>query len=355
MKPCLYVFVGFWLLVATSVWACNTPVFRYALVYWPPDSYEVVVIHRGPLNAEGQDLLKKLQETSDRSSANILVKTVDTMRAPDSEMVKLREGRSPSELPWLVVRYPELLQIREPVWDGPFTAAMVEELLHSPVRAEVVRRILTGESAVWILVESGVKERDEAAVQRLEAQLKRMEETLKLPVLEDDRGGYVDVTNVDLKVAFSMIRVARTNPREQLLIQNLLPITSDSEEALQPAAFPIFGRGRALCVLIGDDIDAWNIEDICSFLIGRCSCQVKQLNPGMDLLISTEWDRMLATRMSVYAQASLSENPSESATTKDNSPGMLRRNLLLVVFLQLAAVVIATSVVMWQKKRRGRG
>ena len=38
-------------------WACSVPVFRYALEMWPPDEYEVVLFHQGPLNKEQKQLL----------------------------------------------------------------------------------------------------------------------------------------------------------------------------------------------------------------------------------------------------------------------------------------------------------
>ncbi|HUQ72324.1 MAG TPA: hypothetical protein VM165_22550, partial [Planctomycetaceae bacterium] len=31
-------------------WACNVPVFRYALEHWRPDPYRLTVLHRGPLD-----------------------------------------------------------------------------------------------------------------------------------------------------------------------------------------------------------------------------------------------------------------------------------------------------------------
>ena len=35
------------------------------------------------------------------------------------------------------------------------------------------------------------------------------------------------------------------------------------------------------------------IHDLTEFLCGACSCQVKEQNPGFDLLLSTDWNAAL--------------------------------------------------------------
>ena len=57
------VFLGWaalaWLVVvAPIVLACSVPVFRYALERWPPDAYEVLILHDGPLAERDQELLE---------------------------------------------------------------------------------------------------------------------------------------------------------------------------------------------------------------------------------------------------------------------------------------------------------
>jgi hypothetical protein len=55
----------------------------------------------------------------------------------------------------------------------------------------------------------------------------------------------------------------------------------------------VFGRGIVLFALVGDGISEENIEESCMFLTGPCSCQVKALNPGLDMLIKFKWDDVL--------------------------------------------------------------
>jgi hypothetical protein len=35
------------------------------------------------------------------------------------------------------------------------------------------------------------------------------------------------------------------------------------------------------------------IRELTEFLCGACSCQVKEQNPGFDLLLTTDWNRAL--------------------------------------------------------------
>lgn len=58
-------------------------------------------------------------------------------------------------------------------------------------------------------------------------------------------------------------------------------------------AFPIFGRGRVLCALVGEGISEMNVEEVCGFVSGACSCVVKYQNPGVDMLMDVRWDAAL--------------------------------------------------------------
>jgi hypothetical protein len=59
----------------------------------------------------------------------------------------------------------------------------------------------------------------------------------------------------------------------------------------EPIVFPIYGRGIALVAIVGEGINEWNIREAAEFITGPCSCQAKLSNPGVDLLISMDWDR----------------------------------------------------------------
>ena len=65
------------------------------------------------------------------------------------------------------------------------------------------------------------------------------------------------------------------------------------KDAKEPLVIPIFGRGRALYALGGAGLKAETIAQAARFLIGKCSSEEKELNPGADLLIAADWDELL--------------------------------------------------------------
>ena len=91
-----------------SVFACNGPVFRYALERWPAAPYEVVIYHRGALGAEDQKVVDWLETCSfqEEMRANLLVGTVDLDTLEAGEAKKVWGDKPEPELPRVVVRYP---------------------------------------------------------------------------------------------------------------------------------------------------------------------------------------------------------------------------------------------------------
>ncbi|MFH1719194.1 MAG: hypothetical protein ABIF19_17700, partial [Planctomycetota bacterium] len=94
-----------------------------------------------------------------------------------------------------------------------------------------------------------------------------------------------------LSFEFSILPVSRSDPNEQMLLTMLLRSEPDLDEyADGPVVFPVFGRGRALYALAGEGINADNIREAIGFLTGPCGCEIKMLNPGVDLLMAVNWD-----------------------------------------------------------------
>ncbi len=270
--------------------ACNVPVFRFALERWRPDPYRATLFHRGPLADADRALIGTLEERQEKSSLNLAVRIVDAAELEDADREFL-SSLGDLKLPSLVVHYPAHLRIATPVWSGPFNAESVTRLTDSPIRNALVRRLADGQTAVWLLVESGQPEKDDAIAMLVESQLKKLEQELKLPELTDSSEDKL-LAATPLKLAFSVLRIPRGDA-EQPLIQMLLQSEPDLAERSDPMVFPVFGRGRALLPLVGAGITTDNIFDSAAFLVGACSCEVKDQNPGFDLLLAADWDTLL--------------------------------------------------------------
>lgn len=280
--------------------ACNVPVFRFALERWRPDPYRVVLFHQGPLTAADLELIRPLEEAQSTSLANHSLRTVDVNDfekpvADGDEQARLDRlsfaTQRDAPLPRLVVLYPDHLRIAKPVWAGQPSRESIASLLDSPVRQELIKRLAAGQTAVWLLVEPAGNQ-GESVVQLLEGELKKLEQELKLPELTTAPEDAL-LADTPLRVGFSVLRIRRDDPTEQALVAMLIGSEPDLAERSDPMVFPVFGRGRALLPLIGAGITAKNIHDSAEFLVGPCSCEVKELNPGFDLLLSTDWDKQL--------------------------------------------------------------
>jgi hypothetical protein len=95
---------------------------------------------------------------------------------------------------------------------------------------------------------------------------------------------------------FSTLRLSRDAAQEHAFVQMLLGTESDLDEVTAPIVFPVFGQGRALYALVGDGIKDETIEKSATFLIGKCSCEVKEQNPGMDLLLAADWKQIVESQ-----------------------------------------------------------
>lgn len=273
-------------------WACNVPVFRYALERWRPDPYRLVLFHRGPLPESLQKLADDWEDPIDPLTANARMRTVDLAETPSDGDKKLFEAQKDAELPLLLVQYPQSSAIDVPVWAGPMNQESMDRLVFSPLRSELVRRLAAGQTAVWLLLESGDASKDDATAAKLETEIKLVAEKLKLPELTSSPDDNL-LSSTPLKIAFSVLRVPRGVPAEQPLVDMLLHSESDLYEFKEPMVFPVFGRGRALLPLIGAGITPDNLRGSADFLVGECSCEIKELNPGFDLLLSVDWQSLL--------------------------------------------------------------
>ncbi len=144
-------------LATVSLWACSVPVFRYPLEQWPPDVYQATVFHRGPLSAAQQALARELNGDgpAGRLRANVSLQTVDLAQNPAPELLDFWRELRAENLPWLLVRYPHAVRLPDQIISASFVETTVRQLLDSPARKELTRRVAQGDSAVWVLLESG--------------------------------------------------------------------------------------------------------------------------------------------------------------------------------------------------------
>jgi len=287
--------------------ACTTPVFRYALDSWPAARYPTVIFHRDKLTDEQQKVVTYFKDMDENAGANLEVQVVDLGGSVERQMQELWKRQGAAELPRIVVTYPPRMPptwaapadtdalLPPAVWSGPVTLAAAESLVGSPARTAMTKRLLAGEAAVWVLVECGDKNADDAAAKKLADELKKLPAVLAVArqkALEEyGPAGPGMPQEEPIEMRFTLLRLSRKDKAEQVLLAMLLLSEADLAEKSQkqPVAFPIFGRGRALYALVGEGITSENIFGVCAFLTGPCACEVKEQNPGVDMLMTAQW------------------------------------------------------------------
>ncbi|MBL8817075.1 MAG: hypothetical protein JNL58_13690 [Planctomyces sp.] len=278
--------------LSSAVWACNIPVFRYALERWKPDAYRAIVVHAEPLSEEQQSLVKTLQQQIDQGSLNLNVRLATLDEVNDQPYRHIIDEDLLMQGPVLVVQYPLQTELNSVVWHGRWTSESITQLTTSPARQEVVNRLVGGQSAVWVLVEGTDPVRTDAAATLLEQEIVHLKESLVLPQLTDNPEDSIS-GGPPLRIDFSVVRVQRDDPHEMALIQMLMSCEPDLMDLDDPVLFPVFGRCRAVLPLVGDGITSDNIRDSAKFVVGACSCQIKDLNPGFDLLVAADWQALM--------------------------------------------------------------
>ena len=141
-----------------------------------------------------------------------------TLTLTDDEITQqIWQDHTSETLPWMVVLSPPKWGPAQTVWQGELTAANAARVMDSPARTEISRRLVNGESVVWVLLECGRKQEDDDAFDVLNAELSRLETDIKLPEIEEEDLGDLSVAPDALKVVFSAIRISRDDEKERAL------------------------------------------------------------------------------------------------------------------------------------------
>lgn len=309
----------------------------------------MTIFHRGALPTAQKAVVDAVSGSSEEGMVNLAVRLVNVDEQMPADVAELWKAQQNPELPLVVVQYPAVTRQDQVTGKGTLDAKFMQQLLDSPVRREICRRILKGDSIVWLILEGDdAKQNDETATM-IKTECDKLETILKIPPV-DPNDPRTDV-NVKLEIAFSLLRMSRKDPAEKCLVEQLVNINPNFADSKKSVVFPIFGRGRALCGLTADEITADNVDDIAVFLTGACSCEVKAMNPGVDLLVAADWDGLLVEEavkdpampplVSLSQLAAEAQSPAKTVETPEPQPqpSTLRRNLIVLVGLGIVTVI----------------
>ena len=283
--------------------ACQVPVFRYALERWPADPFGLAVFHNGPLSKEQQEIIAGVGY-----DVNLELFTIDAGKMTAPQRIRFGEVNVEKGKALARLYYPlESRQGDDALWEGELTAQSLSKIVNSPARQKIAKDILAGESAVWIILKSGDPERDGLVEKNLNKHLKAITQWLEIPEgvagpgeLERVASGEVAMEDVlrstiPLKISFTSLAIDKNDPAEEMFIRMLTGFVPELLEQYpgQPLVFPVFGRGRTLDGISEEMLSEELMASAGSYICGACSCEVKRENPGIDVVMSVEWDDAL--------------------------------------------------------------
>jgi len=315
------IFLLILLAFASTASACNIPVFRYALERWRPDSCELIVFHDAELSSQDERLVRELESTAFQNdglaNAKIIRSTIDAESSDRYRPIweTLRDEHT-LKLPYVVVRTKLGRGQMINHWHGSLDDVRSTNLLQSPARKELSRRLLRGDSIVWLLLRSPDEKRTQATREMLSTAFETLHTKVILPEGIGLPGSELH-SEVPLLVKFSLLEIDPEDQREEFLVKLLSGFEPEAISDGEPLLVPVFGRGRALEVIPARDLDRHLIEDVTRFLSGACSCQVKEQNPGFDLLITADWDTQL------FGEDGQRPPPAKTVADRDGSPVLL--------------------------------
>jgi hypothetical protein len=303
---------------ATALWACTTPVYRYAMYNWHPMPYAVFYLHQGDAPGESdQRVNERLESLSGDPEAmvNLWYSSVDVSQADQTttlppEVADLLENRpvdAPAE--YVVLSPPPNPAI---VYRGTLTEDDIEPMLTSPKRRELAELLSAGKAGVLVLL-SG---EDEAVTSAAEVQIRGVIEKAAAGELSGPENllpGLPEALQPEtLDVGLMMLD--RNDPAEAWLVRTLMNVRTADKDHTGPMVFGVYGRGRASEPLVGGRVNLEKIEALVEFMSGACSCEVQALNPGKNLLVQWDWNASATAIAEAFGQEEGNENllPQES-------------------------------------------
>lgn len=270
--------------LASDACACTIPVFRYALDRWEADRFSLVLNEAAAQDSTVSHLLRPLRASG---HANLSITT-----EPGLAQVELRTSRLGGQT----------------LWSGALDDQALNRLLDSPARQQMLGQILAGDSVIWVLAIDDASAEEKAAAERIEQRLRFLQNVAALPIQDPNDPDSQLGPGPPLLLRFTTLRLNRLDPAESLLLKMLAGPNATFDPATTGFAAAVFGRGRVLASYALPELDDPSLEEACMFLIGRCSCRVKDQNPGWDILMNVDWDQALKKAITTPSPPAASAN-----------------------------------------------
>jgi hypothetical protein len=325
-------------------WACNTPVYRYAMYNWPATPYRVFHFHEGPASKEDLAVNRQLAEAGRaQTPLNVTVETVDVAVKEHFAKLPAPVRKAWDTRPSGTTSLHAIFNTHgQQIYVGRLDPAAAKTFIASPARRRLAELLEQGHAGVLVLLASPKADQTREAEQVIDEVLRRVQAgEIAAPATDGVNDGPTDATPQDTakkteqgaadddqvrtnpkQLTIARMTVSRTNPAESWLVRALLAVEDDlGQYAEEPMVFAVYGRARAMPPFVGKGITIENLAEGVAFLAGACSCVIKDENPGVDLLVGWNWDATAETLAADEAQPP----PGDTLTYRESSPEAFER------------------------------
>ena len=261
------------LAIAVSACACDIPVYEYTLHNWTRDPFHAYYLYRGTEAALDAQVNRYLERIARGPETNLAFTMMD-LDGPEPATAldqRVREGNQKSKLPMHIVLTPRGATLLAQRLDLPTARALIS----SPKRKLLADQLCKGKQGVLLLLLGPDKVENQTARSVL---------------------GEAVTAAADNQWDVGLIEIARSDPQEHWLVQQLLHLEQDLKDIPNAMVFSVFGRAHALEPYLGKGITRSNMDELIAFVNGPCTCQVKAASFGLDLLTSWNWQAVVPTR-----------------------------------------------------------
>jgi len=297
------------LLLSLAAQACDTPVYLYSLQNWRRDPYQVFYFYREAAAEKEAEVNRYFDHVAAglKAHANLRFDRIDVNRLESDQgnpfLQRLWTRHQSDPLPFYAILTPK----GKEMFAGKLDLATAKALVGSPKRRQIAQQLSQGKQGLLLLLQGTNPSENAAAAKVVRQALARAKE----------QGGDV-----------GFLTVARKEPQERWLVQQLLQVEDDLQDFDNAMVFAVFGRGYVMPPCLGKGITEANTMGLMEFMSGPCTCEIKATNPGLDLLTDWDWDAHLPDAP-VYTEMPLnsllfdvSEAPTNEPASRTSGAGI---------------------------------
>ncbi len=346
----------------------SVPVYRYALERWPSEPYVVTIFYNGKINQQQKKVINYYEKFAGTQGV-ITLSAIDLSNRPlFGDALRFSQNYIKKKLPAVLVEYPIHSRIKVIVGIYPLNMNSAVQIMESPARRELARRLLNDDSAIFMQID-GIDPKENAKCERIVLKaLKQMNVEFKLPHEELGEGATLDEESLKydtdkLNIKFSFLRISKQSKADKIFIDILLNSEKGLKQIEGPLIFPVYGRARVLFAFSQDGINIENMKDAGAFLVKPCSHEAKDQNPGLDLLLPVSWDNFFkreGDQLTGITSTILDEYKNELFTIEnvDLKKNLniknetLKKQFLVKLILTLVALIFLFAIVAVLMKKR---